>query len=238
MNQFAPALAPHAIDTAASAFASDGHVRIEPVLDPRAAAGLGAFLADAAPWRRVMNQDEKTWDLDIGELQGLSGTQAEQMMKIIHDQACHGFQFLFDSVRVSEDPAERTARGLPIDGLVSAFNTPQWLDLFRRLTGVAEIAMVDGQATRYLPGHFLTAHDDDVDGKNRVAAYVLNLTPEWRTEWGGLLQFHDGEGDVIRALKPRFNALHLLKVPQVHSVSHVAPFAGGPRLSITGWLRR
>jgi Rps23 Pro-64 3,4-dihydroxylase Tpa1-like proline 4-hydroxylase len=30
-----------------------------------------------------------------------------------------------------------------------------------------------------------------VAGKNRVAAYVLNLTPRWRVEWGGLLMFHD-----------------------------------------------
>lgn len=238
MTLFAPAIAPQAMEAAANALAIEGHARIEPVLDADAATRLCAFLTDTAPWMRVMNQEAKTWDLDIGELQALSAHQAERMMKIIHDQARHGFQFLFDSVRVSEDRVERTARGLPIDDLVSAFNTPEWLDVFRRLTGVPEIAMVDGQATRYLPGHFLTAHDDDVDGKNRIAAYVLNLTPQWRTEWGGLLQFHDGEGDVAHALKPRFNALHLLKVPQVHSVSHVAPFAGGPRLSITGWLRR
>jgi len=96
---------------------------------------------------------------------------------------------------------------------------------------------VDGQATQYLPGHFLTSHDDAVAGKNRVAAYVLSLTPGWRIEWGGLLQFHDGDGDVGLALAPRFNAMHLLRVPQVHSVSFVAPYAGTPRVSVTGWLR-
>jgi Rps23 Pro-64 3,4-dihydroxylase Tpa1-like proline 4-hydroxylase len=47
-----------------------------------------------------------------------------------------------------------------------------------------------------------------------------------------------GPDDVTFGLSPRFNALHLFKVPQRHSVSLVAPFAGAPRLSITGWLRR
>lgn len=98
--------------------------------------------------------------------------------------------------------------------------------------------LVDGQATRYLPGHFLTGHDDDVAGKGRIAAYVLNLTPAWRTEWGGLLQFHDPAGDVLRGLLPRFNTLNLFTVPQLHSVSLVAPFAASPRYAVTGWIRR
>ena len=112
------------------------------------------------------------------------------------------------------------------------------LALLRRIIGDDSIARVDGQATRYLGGHFLTAHDDNVTGKNRVAAYVLSLTPAWRTEWGGLLQFHDNAGDVSGAFAPCFNALHLFRVPQLHSVTYVTPFAGAPRYSVTGWLRR
>jgi Rps23 Pro-64 3,4-dihydroxylase Tpa1-like proline 4-hydroxylase len=42
---------------------------------------------------------------------------------------------------------------------------------------------------------------------------------------------------VRRGLKPAFNALNILAVPQRHNVGFVAPFAGGMRLSISGWLR-
>ena len=49
--------------------------------------------------------------------------------------------------------------------------------------------------------------------------------------------FHDGEGDVRRGLLPRFNCLNLFAVPQPHSVSLVAPWAGHVRISVTGWLR-
>lgn len=65
----------------------------------------------------------------------------------------------------------------------------------------------------------------------------MNLTPRWRTEWGGLLQFHDARGDLSHALAPAYNAIHVFTVPQLHSVSYVAPFAGAPRFAITGWLR-
>jgi Rps23 Pro-64 3,4-dihydroxylase Tpa1-like proline 4-hydroxylase len=66
---------------------------------------------------------------------------------------------------------------------------------------------------------------------------VLGLTPGWRAEWGGLLMFHERGGDIERALMPRFNVLNVFAVPQLHSVSAVAPFAGNDRLSVTGWLR-
>ena len=71
----------------------------------------------------------------------------------------------------------------------------------------------------------------------RRAAYTLGLTRDWRTDWGGQLLFHDEAGDVPRGLMPRFNVLTLFKTPQWHTVATVAPYAGAPRLSITGWLR-
>ena len=58
--------------------------------------------------------------------------------------------------------------------------------------------MADAQLTRYRQGHFLTAHDDHVEGKQRYYAYVLGLTDGWRIDWGGLLAFH-GEDDNVAA---------------------------------------
>jgi Rps23 Pro-64 3,4-dihydroxylase Tpa1-like proline 4-hydroxylase len=102
--------------------------------------------------------------------------------------------------------------------------------------GPSDVAFADAQATRYGPGDFLTAHDDAVEGKHRRAAYVFGLSRDWRAEWGGLLLFHEPEGEV-RGYVPQYNALNLFAVPQPHSVSLVAPFAPRERLSVTGWLR-
>jgi SM-20-related protein len=97
---------------------------------------------------------------------------------------------------------------------------------------------VDAQATRYERGHYLTQHDDSAAEKGRLYAFVLNLTPHWRTDWGGLLNFIDADGHVAEAYAPAWNAINLFRVPQPHAVSCVAPFAGAPRLSITGWVRQ
>ena len=92
-------------------------------------------------------------------------------------------------------------------------------------------------ATRFQPGHFLTRHNDNVEGKRRRIAYVLNLSRDWNPDWGGALQFFDKHDNVQCAYTPSFNTLNLLRVPSVHSVGIVAPFAASNRLSITGWLR-
>jgi Rps23 Pro-64 3,4-dihydroxylase Tpa1-like proline 4-hydroxylase len=120
---------------------------------------------------------------------------------------------------------------------VAFANSEAFLGPMREITGEPRIAFADAQVTRYRRGHFLTAHDDGIEGKNRYFAYVLNLSPRWKIEWGGLLMFHGDDGHVAEAFLPNFNSLNLLKVPALHSVSQVSLFAGDDRLAITGWLR-
>jgi SM-20-related protein len=224
--------------SAAAHYAANGHVRLHAAFAEREAAALHRHLDTELKWSRVVNQGEKTWDLGPASIEAMAGGQDAPLIDAVNRGAREGFQYIYDSVRVSDDSQERRDRGLLVDSLIEALNAQVNLERLRRITGAPDIVRVDGQATRYLPGHFLTGHDDDVEGKGRVAAYVVNLTPRWRTEWGGLLLFHDQNGDVIRGLRPGFNAINLFSVPQVHSVSQVTAFAGAPRLSVTGWLRR
>ena len=105
------------------------------------------------------------------------------------------------------------------------------------MTGDARIAFADAQATRYRPGHVLTGHDDAAEGKNRLYAYVLNLTRDWRADWGGVLAFEGAHGHIEEGFAPAYNALNIFAVPMPHAVTQVASFAPRDRLSITGWLR-
>lgn len=65
---------------------------------------------------------------------------------------------------------------------------------------------------------------------------MLNFSRGWCAEWGGTLQFLDGEGDVVETFVPHFNSMSLFVVPTPHIVGYVAPYATAPRLSITGWF--
>ncbi len=237
-NDLIPAFSDEQIVSARTQLASHGHVRLHAPFSPAAAQALYHHLDSELEWWRVLNRGEKLWDLGPESLAELDGEKGRALADAVYAGARDGFQFYFDNVRCSDDPGERQQRGLLLDKLLDALNSPAALRLFCSVLADETIERVDGQATRYLPGHFLTAHDDAVAGKNRVAAYVINLTPEWQTDWGGLLQFHDDFGDITHALRPCFNAIHIFKVPALHSVSLVAPFAKAPRYAITGWLHR
>jgi SM-20-related protein len=227
------------IDDAALAarFARDGRVRIAPFLRDADAQRLAAALLVQSDWKRVMNSGEKVFESPVAAAHEMTAEQRARLDDAVHAAARDGFQYRFESVRVPDDAEARRAMANPLGAFATFMSSAPVLALLGLVTRATDLAFADAQATIYRAGDFLTAHDDEVPGKHRRAAYVLGLTPEWRAEWGGLLLFHDAAGDIAEGYAPGFNALSLFAVPQVHSVSLVAPFAGAPRLSVTGWLR-
>lgn len=218
-------------------FAASGRVHVPGILVPDAAERLYGCLAKETPWVFVFNDGEKVYDLGAEQLAALPKEKRIALSEHMDARARHHFQFAFNSFRMDEAHRAGTHRDLYLMRIYDFVNSEEFLSFAREVTGLSRIAFADAQATMYRPGHFLTRHDDDVAGKNRLAAYVFNLTPRWHTEWGGILQFTDNFGHVAEGYMPSFNALNLFRVPQPHLVSYVAPYAGAPRLSITGWLR-
>ncbi|MEG1452047.1 2OG-Fe(II) oxygenase [Brevundimonas sp.] len=179
-----------------------------------------------------------TGHMDMSQqwLDMLTPPQKTGLAQTIQEAATTDFQYLYDNYPVYDAVEDGVAP--PVWKSVYDFlNGEAFLELMRDITGEARIAMADAQLTRFRRGHFLTEHSDEAEGKNRYYAYVLNLTPVWRIDWGGLLAFHGEDGNVAEAFTPCFNTLNLLKVPTPHSVTQVALSAGAERISITGWLR-
>lgn len=212
-----------------------GRAQIVDILTESSAAALFE-LASAADYNVVTRRGTGHVDLPSAWLASLQPDQKRGLGEAIQKSAATDFQYLYDNYPVFD---------LVQDGHVDArwrdlaafLNGDDFLALMRDLTGEERIALADMQVTRYRAGHFLTEHDDHAEGKNRYFAYVLNLTPGWRIDWGGLLAFHGDDGNVAEAFTPRFNTLNLLRVPTPHSVTQVALSAGGDRISVTGWLR-
>lgn len=217
-----------------AAFDRDGRVEIRDFLVPADAARLRAHLIAREDWKLVLNAGDKVYEMPRGAIDGLSPAQRDELERRSLDAARHGFHFRYDTIRVPEDPSARTTL---LDDFVSFLSSDEVRHLLCAISGIADLDYADGQATAYSAGHYLTRHDDDVVGKQRRAAYVLGLTPDWRPEWGGLLMFHRPDGHVEEAFVPAMGALRLFAVPAAHSVSYVTPMAPEPRLSVTGWLR-
>lgn len=221
----------------AARFAQRGIVSIPGILDEESATALHALLRGREDWRQVIGGAHRLVELDRPTRAELSEEQRSQLDQAVYAGAREGFQFRYETLRVPDSAAERAASADPLAAFASWWSSEPVLSMLRRVTGAPHIAFADMQATAYSPGDFLTAHDDDVAGKNRIAAYVLNLTPTWRVEWGGLLAFHDEADPEVAALAPAFNRLNLLRVPRRHSVTEVTRAAAYRRYALTGWLR-
>lgn len=215
--------------------ARTGRAQVDGVLDPAAAQGLYEA-ATAADFNVVTRRGTGHVDLPAAWLASLTPDQKQALGQAVQTSAQSDFQYLYDNHPIYD--LVQAGQAAPVwRDLLAFLNGAAFLDLMRDLTGEARIALADAQLTRYRAGHFLTEHDDHAEGKNRFYAYVLNLTPVWRIEWGGLLAFHGDDGNVAEAFTPRFNTLNLLKVPSPHSVTQVALSAAADRISVTGWLR-
>lgn len=148
-----------------------------------------------------------------------------------------GFSFIYRSFPMLTAYQQRRLPDHLLHRVFEFINGPAVLGLMRHVTGHMDIARADAQATLYEPGCFLTTHNDSMPAHHRRAAYVFGFTRTWRLDWGGLLLFHDERGRVLDGATPGFNTLDIFSVPQLHSVSSVAPFAQAGRYAITGWAR-
>lgn len=227
---------PRSISQINSVLSRLGRVHVPGFFDPQKAEEIFKACGETE-YKLSFKGQHTSYDLAERDVSALEVGQKTGLLKMIHAQASTDFQYLYDSYRLS-DLAEthELAPGVLAD-FFAMLNSEETLSIFRVMTGDARIQYADAQLTRYRPGHFLTEHDDRHPEKHRLYAYVINLTPVWRVDWGGLLMFFAEDGHVAEAYTPRWNAINILKVPQPHAVSVVAPFAQGARYSITGWLR-
>lgn len=92
--------------------------------------------------------------------------------------------------------------------------------------------------SRYSEGCFLSPHTDESNGD---IGFVLQLTKNWKPQWGGNLHFMDDNGFIIEKSEvPTFNSLTLFRLPDQkgkwHYVSHVNPGVKQHRIAYTGWF--
>ena len=223
------------LDAIGRAYRQDGRVRIYRLL-AKGAVELLAQFQSRADWIHLIRTGEGVIELDPDERARLAPEQWAEIEAAALARAREGeFQYRYEALRVPDE--DEMEEGDLLTDFARLMQSEAMLGLLRTVTGHDELAFTDGQATAYGPGDFLTGHDDDVEGKSRLAAYVFGLTPGWRVEWGGLLLFHGEQDRTVTGLAPRFNTLDLFRVPQRHSVSEVTRAAAHRRYAVTGWLR-
>ncbi len=117
------------------------------------------------------------------------------------------------------------------------FKTPDIIQQINDITNMNITTAHDIFISKYSHGNFLSVHSDRNNGR---VAFILNLSKDWKPEYGGLLHILDNKREnVIRTVVPHFNTLVLFYIPPnvgiPHFVSHVN-IKYKNRYAITGWF--
>lgn len=229
-----PELNPEAL---AEQYRADGRVRIHHILDNESAAALRALLAEQVTYQLAYVANGMNLSMTLEQLAALTPEQRRDLFKGLYAEASRGVGFLYGRFHLSEISEGDYPQLAKLHEFYEFLNSDAMLSFVRKVTGSDDVISADAQATSYRPGHYLTRHRDDLSGQERRQAYVFGFSQGWHPDWGGLLQFFEDDGTPKDAWAPEFNTLSLFNVTHVHSVTHIAPYALVPRLSVTGWFR-
>ena len=223
------------IDALRAAFDVNGRLRITDFLDPVSLPGLTKAL-EGLDWHLVMNDRDRHIDLPVSQLANIGLDRIGKGIQQALGRASDEFQYVYHNYPVADAYQSGRLKEEALKVVFEFMNTREVLDFIENVTGTT-LDFCDMQATKYGPGHVLTAHTDGIPGKNRKLAYVLGLTEGWSAIWGGQLQFLEEDGGVAQSFVPAFNTLSIFAVPTDHHVTQVASFAPKSRVSLTGWMR-
>lgn len=218
----------------AKEFYQDQRLRIDNLLRETFAKEVHAQLKSNLVFDNILYSQGKNIVLSEQQMQAMDASRRDDLQMELLSLANRGIGFFYSGYRMEEDRIAAVPAAL--GELFTLVRSTAMLDIIKKITGYTDIIGADGQFTRYSRGQYLTRHSDFVPAERRRLAYVINLTPNWHPDWGGLLQFYEDNGVPRDAWEPRFNCLSLFDVRHVHAVTFVAPYASESRYALTGWF--
>jgi SM-20-related protein len=198
------------IPALSAAFKAQGRLLIRDFFTAEVADALARNLY-GHPWTLQYRDGQGDNHVEMSALEALSEAERNGLTQQIIAKAQTDFQFSFYAYSATQ--AAKDGEEHLLARFVRYMASEDFLAPMRELTGKADLRTVYAQATMYGPGSFLLIHNDEVGKEQRRVAYVINLTRNWRADWGGLLHFVDEPGSVIPCFPCRshisFLTLHL-----------------------------
>ncbi len=210
-----------------SRFANKGRIRLEGAIGADEALAIHLALEQQTPWElHLMGREGSPEIINRRELSLLPEADIQQRLQDAAELAQNGLSWL----RLGFGLMDRSRDDIALSPLVALIASEAFAGFCESLTGLSGLTLTALDAVCYRPGDFFTRHTD-------VGARLgleWSFTPDWRSDWGGQMLFHSPSGDIEGGIMPRMNDLALYAGDQPRSIASVAPYAGGPRFSVTG----
>ena len=123
----------------------------------------------------------------------------------------------------------------PVGRLRRDLRDEEFLSFLSAVSGLEGLELTEDFCSIYDEGDFLSIHPDP----NFDIAFILNLSKDWKYEYGGCLTVFDREHPTV--LLPKFNSLILLFLGEDgvdHYISEVSSRAPDARIAVSGWYDR
>ncbi len=213
------------VDGYVSRFATKGRIRLEGALADDDAQKAHLALEQQTPWElQIVSKAGKPEILSRMELNTLPPDTIQTRLQDAAERAQTGLSYL----RLGLDLMESDT--IALSPLADLLKSEAFAAFCGQLTGLSGLELAALNAVCYRNGDFFTQHTD----QTARLCFEWNFTRDWRSDWGGQMLFHSPSGDIEGGIMPRMNDLSLFAGDQPRSVASVAPYAGGPRFSITG----
>lgn len=230
------------LDTAAlhQQYLEKGYVLIRNLLREEVAEAAFESLKHNVPWEfhyRQMNSQGKVGILDPAHYASLSDKDIQKLVPKAATLKDNDFSFAYCRYTIPTKVEDTPEDAKVLTEIYRYFNSPEYLQLMAEVTGDDSGREVSCWASRYDRHHHLSVHMDESPGQGRVAAHVLGLSKGWKKEWEGNFAFCNKQGKPVHKVPPQFNTLIMFKVPRLHLVTPVKPYAGDSRYSLFGWYK-
>jgi Rps23 Pro-64 3,4-dihydroxylase Tpa1-like proline 4-hydroxylase len=141
------------IEKFAAEFQIKKRIQIQNALQPEFAERLHHCLDAEVPWGvAYVGADGKPEILTSDRVSGFTDKEWAAINGQVLKTASHDFQFLYNSYMVLNAYLQKRDPGLLLHRMFEYLNGDYFLTFVRKVTGRMDIARVDAQATRYIPG--------------------------------------------------------------------------------------
>jgi hypothetical protein len=174
---------------------------------------LHAELAASKTWRLAANRGEQIIDFTPEMLAGFKPEDWQKLHRAVALGGRYGFQFLYETIRLPKPGAEPAQPPPPLFAAFADFmSSPEVVDLMRTITGDDAIAFARRRTPRAIRRAISSPRTTTASTNRPPRRIRLNLTPEWRPDWGGLLLFYRRSRECRRGYTPGLqHPQHLLR---------------------------
>lgn len=173
-------------------------------------------------------------ELSEKQLSELPQEERQSLFQQIHAEAGKGLGHYYARWQC-DSQGQQSASGALHSALTWLTNEDN-LDLVRDISGIKNLNSVGCMVCRFSQGQYISQRVSGEEDQQRKLAFIIDLTPEWKPEWGGLLHLHATDEQPATFFTPSFNQLTLFDAQKPWSLSYVAPYIKYYRYSLVGWF--